>query len=374
MKITRILLIGCLLAAVCTPVLAAEEPIIYTVQKGDTLWGISQRFIKDPYYWPNLWSNNPSIGNPHLIYPGQRLRIYDGRIELIAVEGLPESEAAAMVADEGVETATDQAPRSDEISLVDIYGGARSFIAVSETQALGTLIETNENRYLIAEGDVIYLEMKDLAAVAPGQRMELLEVSERVFHPMTGELIGAQVHHQGIAEVTEVTPSVAVATVVVSKREIQRGARVREYVDLPTSITRKPATVDLHGYVVAADEGKIALSQLDVIHIDLGTAHGLEVGNELAIYKTRPMVKSVLPVVKPGAVEVVEQPDPVAVAAGIKQGEDPPPLPENLVALPDIQLGKAIVIATEEHSAAALILEVGPMLISRGDEVVTLRQ
>jgi hypothetical protein len=216
--------------------------------------------------------------------------------------------------------------------------------------------------------------MKDLTAVVPGQRMELLEVSERVFHPVTGELIGAQVHHQGIAEVTQVTSSVAVATVVDSKREIQRGARVREYVELPTSITRKPATVDLHGYVVAADEGKIALSQLDVIHIDLGKADGLEVGNELSIYKTRPMVKSVLPVVTPVEVAVVEKPDAAVVETGIKPVEDPKPLPEKLVVLPDIQLGKAIVIATEEHSAAALILEVGPMLISRGDEVVTLRQ
>ena len=65
--------------------LAKEEAIIYTVKQGDTLWDISQRFIKDPYYWPNLWSNNPDIGNPHLIYPGQKLRIYNGRIEIIPV-------------------------------------------------------------------------------------------------------------------------------------------------------------------------------------------------------------------------------------------------------------------------------------------------
>ena len=61
----------------------AEEPQIYTIKKGDTLWGISERFIKDPYYWPNLWSHNPDIPNPHFIYPGQKLAIYDDRIEII---------------------------------------------------------------------------------------------------------------------------------------------------------------------------------------------------------------------------------------------------------------------------------------------------
>ena len=54
-------------ASTQSPALAEEKPIVYTVQKGDTLWGISKRFIKDPYYWPNLWSNNPAIGNPRQV-------------------------------------------------------------------------------------------------------------------------------------------------------------------------------------------------------------------------------------------------------------------------------------------------------------------
>ncbi|NIQ96799.1 MAG: LysM peptidoglycan-binding domain-containing protein, partial [Desulfuromonadales bacterium] len=65
---------------------AKEEPRIYVIKKGDTLWGISQRFIKDPFYWPSLWANNPMLKNPHFIYPGQKLHIYDGRIELVPME------------------------------------------------------------------------------------------------------------------------------------------------------------------------------------------------------------------------------------------------------------------------------------------------
>src|SRR5450759_950717 len=68
-----------------------EEPVIYTIVKGDTLCGLSQRFLNDPYYWPNLWAANQTIGNPHFIYPGQRVRVYSDRIEI-------EERAAAPVA------------------------------------------------------------------------------------------------------------------------------------------------------------------------------------------------------------------------------------------------------------------------------------
>ncbi|MRR07108.1 MAG: LysM peptidoglycan-binding domain-containing protein, partial [Deltaproteobacteria bacterium] len=40
-----------------------EKPTIYIVKKGDTLWGLSDRFLKDPFYWPNLWARNQRITN-----------------------------------------------------------------------------------------------------------------------------------------------------------------------------------------------------------------------------------------------------------------------------------------------------------------------
>lgn len=48
--------------------------ITHTVVKGDTLWAIAKKYVKDPFLYPEL-ARLSNIKNPHRIYPGNRVRI-----------------------------------------------------------------------------------------------------------------------------------------------------------------------------------------------------------------------------------------------------------------------------------------------------------
>ena len=50
----------------------------HTVEHGDTLWDLSQKYLGNPWYWPKVWSYNPQIANPHWIYPGDQVKFYPG--------------------------------------------------------------------------------------------------------------------------------------------------------------------------------------------------------------------------------------------------------------------------------------------------------
>src|SRR6185369_222365 len=144
MKISKfsavtITVVAILLACGISFAASQNEPTVYVIKKGDTLWGLSDRFIKDPNYWPEMWAQNPEkIHNPHFMYPGQRLRIYPDRIEVEslgkATEAAPEpaKEAAApkAAAPETPMTARIPEPRETAVEERLFYvNGGEGFIA-----------------------------------------------------------------------------------------------------------------------------------------------------------------------------------------------------------------------------------------------------
>lgn len=52
----------------------STQVIVHIVVKGDTLWHIARRYVKNPYLYPEL-ARLSKIKNPDLIYPGDRVKI-----------------------------------------------------------------------------------------------------------------------------------------------------------------------------------------------------------------------------------------------------------------------------------------------------------
>ena len=50
------------------------KEIVHVVVKGDTLWAIAKKYVKNPFLYPEL-ARLSNIKNPHRIYPGNRVRI-----------------------------------------------------------------------------------------------------------------------------------------------------------------------------------------------------------------------------------------------------------------------------------------------------------
>ena len=324
---------------------AAREniPKTYVIKKGDTLSGISQRFLKDINYWPSLWSHNQQITNPHFIYPGQELNLLGARVELVPGEVSPLETVAAVVAAPPVEMAAvapvEPISATQEEIVIRVPGGATSFIATEELESAGLVIDALDSRILLATGDKMFVEMNNLPATKIGDRFTVFTVRQEVTAPVSGEKIGVQVADLGVAEIVAIHQAVATALITSADLEIGRGARLRPWQPEVREVSLKRAESTIAGTIVAGGSGQIALGQYDIFYADLGSEDGLLPGNLL--YLSRPRQATALAVGK----------------------EDLP--------LPDVLLGSAVVLETRSKTATALILKMSNLPIHRGDRVTT---
>jgi len=281
MKIRLLLMLALLVTPSIVLAAGQDEPSIYIIKQGDTLWGLSERFIKDPEYWPNMWSKNGQVTNPHFIYPGQKMRIFADRLEFVPKEeaAVPaqKSAAAAAVAEDLQDVAAEK--------TYTLYG-TEGFLAVKGFKPYGLLIGIQHDRIIAGVDDIVYTDIGAAQHAGGGDKFSVFLKDVAVKHPLNNEEMGNKMIPLGTLQLTDVEQKSSRAIITKSSREISPGAYLFPYREnLRREIALKNSRSDLRGYIVESYSGVNVIAAGDIVYIDLGASQGAEAGNMLYIVR-----------------------------------------------------------------------------------------
>ncbi len=326
---------------------AATGERTYVVEPGDTLWSIAEGLYDEPWYWPSLWSYNPQITNPHLIYPGDL--IYLSR------------KSAQTQAERTISFATSRyepKPKSG-IELVRRVG----YISSRDYRESGVLEASREERNMLGQLDEGYVRFntrrcaeddkakaerdafrasedgeakhdekkaedeEDEALVGPcvrdGDRYTLYRVESEIVHPVTGKRVGYKINFLGDAKVLSTVRPLVSVLITRSHSEISRGDLLTNVFEPLQLVTPTPNKVQVAGVILDFHHETTAAGAFSYVYIDKGADDGVEKGNRF---------------------EIVWRGD------GLARGNV-----SNLKDYPDEQIGIALVVeAYDRHSLALL--------------------
>lgn len=261
-------------------------PTEYTVKRGDTLWGIANVFLKNPWQWPEIWYVNPKIENPHRIYPGDVLVLAYGK------DGRPE----ISIEHEGalrLNPALRSSPLDDAIPTIP-------YAAIAAFLSRPTLLSKQEVRnapYVVAfpdehqaAGDDQIVYMRGLAQAPTGARYSVIHVSEPLVDPESGKTLG----FEGIYTATAVVqrPAHVTRTVLVdTARETLRGdCLMPDSSATPLNFTPRAPGQQVRGQIIAVIDGEALIGQYHIVAINRGARAGVGPGTVLAIDKAGDVV------------------------------------------------------------------------------------
>lgn len=271
--------------------LRSNAPKSYVVKKGDTLWDISGIFLNQPWLWPKLWRLNPEINNPHLIYPGDELRlVFDEQGQPMLVKGKPELKWSPKIRAQ----LKDQNPVSTlPLNVIAPYISYDSVKTLSELEGLPYVIGSDEGYKSSIDGFKVYVN-SDLVV---GQSYGVYHKGDAIIDPGTAENLGFNIKLVGTGKAVQ-SGNMSMkqpSTIYVdgAKREIRSGAFViplnngQQY---PSVFTMQAAGKNTEGLIVSSVSKLREFAKFDVVMINKGERQAVQVGDVLTVKRQSPGV------------------------------------------------------------------------------------
>jgi hypothetical protein len=314
-----------------SPVLNPRHPESYVVQRGDTLWGIASMFLRDPWYWPEIWQINPQVENPHLIFPGDILSLAyldDGR-PVIQLERGPQV-AQGSGGFERLSPRVRSEPLEEAILTIP-YETIAAFLSrprVIERDDVDDLpyIVAHREGLMGSQGRDVYVRGTEEPV---GSVFNVVELGEELVDPETNDVLGYQGIYVGQGRLDR-TGDPGTLRMLDTEREAVVGNYLMDEEDVTqlNFVPRSPDT-EIEGQIMSVLSGVSLIGQYQVVVINRGSEAGLEPGHVLRVFQTGRTIR-----------------DTQRGAIGQK------------VRLPDEPAGTMMVFRTAERLSYALVMEV----------------
>ncbi len=293
-----------------------DQGFYYTIQKGDTLWGLSQRFYNSQWDWPGLWEMNKGIKNPHWIYPGNKIKIF-----------LRKKTVAALPQDSPPPALPTRIVPSFYYPPMDSTG----FIRETIQESLGEVIRERDGNLMMSANDIIYIRPSGKGSLIPG----------RFYHVFSTETINEKFNgsrFKGVKHIIKATIRVlehkvgyVTALIVEATRDTNAGDQVMVFYEREKRLEVKESPAPIQGTILCSEDNNVMVNDFRIAFMDLGKNHNIATGQ---IYTV---------------MQELEKPyDQSPLKAALEKKKTGP--------LNPIASGKLIVLHTEDIASTVMIL------------------
>jgi hypothetical protein len=262
--------------------LQPSAPQTYIVKKGDTLWDISKRFLKKPWYWPEIWYTNPDIKNPHLIYPGDVISLFYVNGEPRLGINLKHVPGSARLQPKIRTYPLDEQDVGIAIQSIRPFLIRPQVVAEETLENAPHILDSREARLIYGTDDEVYAH--GLKNGYTGQRFSVFRPGKALHDPVSDELLGYEATHSSDAEIIrEGEPTTLILQHAV--REVLRGDRLLPLDPGPEGFYFIPhaPSPGTQGTIISLFNALSQVAQYQIAVVNLGQRNGMEPGHVMEV-------------------------------------------------------------------------------------------